>query len=269
MVFKRSKTVMLQRLRNKPDDTIEQEKRVETLMNILSSFVRIVIWVMVLMLVLRNLGIDIGPLLAGAGIAGLAVGFGAQELVRDVISGFFILLENRLREGDVAVINGVGGIVEEVGMRTLVLRDVSGVVHVFQNGKIDTLANMTKGWSAMVFDIGVAYKEDTDQVTAIMGAVAKELQSDPRFATNILEPMEIMGVNDFADSAVVIRSRFKTKPKQQWSVGREYRRRLKKAFDAAGVEIPFPHTTIYWGAETEPLQVELDSTSAANGQTSS
>jgi moderate conductance mechanosensitive channel len=254
----RVKAMMLKRLINKPDDTSEQEKRVETLMNILSSFVRIVIWVMIAMLILRNIGIDIGPLLAGAGIAGLAVGFGAQELVRDVISGFFILLENQVREGDVAVVNGVGGLVEEVGMRTLVLRDLSGVVHVFQNGKIDTLANMTKGWSAMVFDIGVAYKEDTDQVSGVMTQVADELCLDPAFGPYILEPIEIMGVDNFADSAVIVRGRLKTKPRQQWTVGREYRRRLKKAFDARGIEIPFPHTTLYWGTETDALRVELD-----------
>jgi small-conductance mechanosensitive channel len=249
---------MLQRFANKPADTGEQEKRVETLMNILSSFVRIVLWVMIAMLILRNLGIDIGPLLAGAGIAGLAVGFGARQLVRDIISGFFILLENHVRAGDVAVVNGVGGLVEEVGLRTLVLRDASGVVHVFQNGNINTLSNMTKEWSAMVFDIGVAYKEDTDQVAAVMKEVAGELRLDPQFGPSILEPMEIMGVDDFADSAVVIKGRIKTKPKQQWTIGRRYRRRLKKAFDASGIEIPFPHTTLYWGAETDPLRVTLD-----------
>lgn len=255
----RVKGVMLRRLAAKENDTSEQEKRVETLMNLLTSSVRIVIWVMLAMLLLRNVGIDIGPLLAGAGIAGLAVGFGAQELVRDIISGFFILLENQVREGDVAVVNGVGGLVEEVGIRTLVLRDVSGTVHVFQNGKIDTMSNMTKGWSAIVFDIGVAYKEDTDQVASVMTRVAEELQGDPNFGSAILEPMELMGVENFADSAVVVRGRIKTKPRQQWTTGREYRRRLKKAFDALGIEIPFPHTTLYWGTEANSLRVELDS----------
>lgn len=257
LLLRRVESLMLQRLVNKPSDTTEQEKRVETLMNILFSFTRIVIWMVIVMLLLRNLGIDIGPLLAGAGIAGLAVGFGAQELVRDVISGFFILLENQVREGDVAIVNGIRGLVEEVGMRTLVVRDVAGVVHIFQNGKIDTLSNMTKEWSAMVFDIGVAYKEDTDQVSAVMKRVADELQVDPQFAPQILEAIEIMGVDQLADSAVVIRARFKTKPRQQWVVGREYRRRLKKAFDQLGIEIPFPHTTIYWGAQIDPLEVAM------------
>jgi small conductance mechanosensitive channel len=255
VVLRRTKRTILHRLEVKEEDTTEQEKRVETIMNLISSFLRIVVWVLILMLLLRNIGIDIGPLLAGAGIAGLAVGFGAQELVRDFISGIFILLENRIREGDVAIINGVGGLVEEVGLRTVVLRDLSGVVHVYQNGKIDTLSNMTKEWSAMVFDIGVAYKEDTDEVSRVMARVAEDLRSDPKFSDQILEPLEMMGVDNFADSAVVVRARFKTKPLQQWAVGREYRRRLKKAFDEQGIEIPFPHQTLYWGAETDPLRI--------------
>ncbi len=245
VVLKRTKATILSRLDAKEEDTSEQAKRVETMMNLLASFLRIVVLLIVVMLVLRNIGIDIGPLLAGAGIAGLAVGFGAQELVRDFISGFFILLENRVREGDVAIINGVGGVVESVGLRTIVLRDLSGTIHVFQNGKINTLSNMTKEWSAMVFDIGVAYKEDTDEVVRVMAEVAEDLRSDPDYGSKILEPLEIMGVDDFADSAVVVRARFKTKPLQQWAVGREYRRRLKKAFDSEGIEIPFPHTTLY------------------------
>ena len=264
LLLGKGRGIMLKRLVDKPQDTSEQEKRVGTLMSILSSFIRVIILVMIVMLILRNLGIDIAPLLAGAGIAGLAVGFGAQELVRDFISGFFILLENQVREGDVAIVNGTQGIVEEVGLRTLVLRDVSGVVHIFQNGKIDTLSNMTREWSAMVFDIGVAYKEDTDQVAEVMKAVADELIADPQYAANILEPLEVMGVNDFGDSAVVIRARLKTKPRQQWALGREYRRRLKKAFDARDIEIPFPHTTIYWGAQADHLQVSLGSPEEAD-----
>ena len=203
VVLRRTKKRILHRLEAKEEDTTEQAKRVETIMNLISSFLRIVVWLLIVMLVLRNVGIDIGPLLAGAGIAGLAVGFGAQELVRDFISGIFILLENRIRDGDVAIINGVGGLVEEVGLRTVVLRDLSGVVHVYQNGKIDTMSNMTKDWSAMVFDIGVAYKEDTDEVSRVMARVAEHLQSDPKFGEHILEPLEIMGVDSFADQGGV------------------------------------------------------------------
>ena len=236
-------------------DTIEMEKRIDTLLNILRSMIKIVVWLMICMLILRKIGIDIAPIIAGAGIAGVAIGFGAQELVRDFISGFFMLLENQIRTGDVAIINGTGGLVEQVGLRTIILRDLSGVVHIFQNGKIQTLSNMTKNWSGMVFDIGVAYKEDTDRVAEVIQRVAEELQTDPDFNNKILEPLEIFGVDQFGDSAVVIKARFKTKPIEQWAVGREFRRRLKKAFDDQGIEIPFPHRTVYWGEEIKPLQL--------------
>ena len=258
-VLKRAKPVMLKRLKKsrKSADVIELEKRVDTLLGILRSTFKIVIWSIVLILVLSRVGVNIAPLIAGAGIAGLAIGFGAQELVRDVIAGFFMLLENQIRSGDVAVINNTGGLVESVGLRTTVLRDLSGVVHVFQNGKISSLSNMTKDWSGMVFDIGVAYKEDTDNVVEIMKQVAEELRADPQFSAKIKEPLEIFGVDKFSDSAVIIKARFKTKPIQQWEVGREYRRRLKKAFDKNGIEIPFPHTTLYAGSETDPLPIRL------------
>lgn len=233
----------------------EHEKRVETLTGIVKKTGQIMIWGIVLMLLLLQVGVEIAPLIAGAGIIGLAVGFGAQELVRDVITGFFMLLENHVRVGDVAIVNGTGGLVERIGLRTVVLRDLSGTVHIFQNGKISSLANMTKDWSAMVFDIGVAYKEDTDVATRVIQEVADELRADPEFAPKILEPMEIFGVDSFGDSAVIIKARFKTRPIEQWSVGREYNRRLKKAFDAQGIEIPFPHRTVYFGEASPPFKV--------------
>jgi small conductance mechanosensitive channel len=253
---KRIRNIMIHRIQTREqEDAREIEKRVETLIGILTMGARIVIWIILLMLLLRKIGIDIAPLIAGAGIAGLALGFGAQELVRDVISGFFILLENEVRNGDVAIVNGTGGLVENIGLRTISLRDLSGVVHIFQNGKIDTLSNMTKGWSAVVFDIGVAYKEDTDRVVEAMLRVAADMREDPEYREKILEEMEIFGVDKFSDSAVIIKARFKTKPIQQWAVAREYRRRLKKLFDSEGIEIPFPHQTIYWGEEIKPLEL--------------
>jgi small conductance mechanosensitive channel len=207
---------------------------------------------------LKKINIEIGPVLAGAGIVGLAVGFGAQELVRDFITGFFILLENQIRTGDVAIINGTGGVVEKIELRTITLRDLSGVVHIFQNGKINAVSNMTKGWSAMVFDIGVAYKEDLNKVMKIMKEVADEMQKDPEFSSRILEPMEIFGLDEFGDSALVVKGRIKTRPIEQWSVGREYRKRLKEAFDENHIEIPFPHRTIYWGEEIDPLKLTME-----------
>jgi small conductance mechanosensitive channel len=232
-------------------------KRVATILGLVRTMALVGIWTVVVMIALGQLGLDITPILAGAGIAGLAVGFGAQNLVRDFISGFFVILENQIRVGDVAIINGTGGLVEAITFRTIVLRDLAGVVHVFPHGSIQTLANMTKGWSAYVIDVGIAYKEDTDRVVAVMEQVAKELRTDPPYASRILEPIEIFGVDRFGESDVTIKARLKTLPLEQWSVGREYRRRLKKAFDAEGIEIPFPHRSLYVGEVTRPLPVVL------------
>ena len=255
---KRLKKFLINRAnRNEEEDNTETEKRVNTLMGILHGLGRVVIWTLFLMILLNKLGINIGPLLAGAGILGLAIGFGAQELVRDMITGFFILLENQIRTGDVAIINGTGGLVEKIELRTVTLRDFSGVVHIIQNGKIDTLSNMTKEWSAMVFDIGVAYKENTDTVMEVIREVGNKLQEDEVYGPKIIEPIEVFGVDQFGDSAVVIRARIKTRPIEQWNVGREFRRRLKHAFDERNIEIPFPHTTVYWGEKISPLQLDL------------
>ena len=237
-------------------DPEAQEKRIRTITSLLSTIVVTLIWVTALLMTLEQLGLDVAPVLASAGIVGLAIGFGAQNLVRDIISGFFLILENQVRVGDVAIVNGTGGLVETINFRTLSLRDLSGVVHVFPNGTITTLSNRTKGWSAYVMDIGVAYKEDTDKVTEVMKEVAEEMQGDPNYERKILEPIEIFGVDQFGDSAVVIKARLKTIPIQQWFVGREYLRRLKKAFDARGIEIPFPHRTLYMGEASLPFKLE-------------
>ena len=188
------------------------------------------------------------PLLAAAGLGGLAIGFGAQSLVKDVISGFFILLEDSVRVGDVVEIAGVGGLVEEVKLRTIVLRDESGSIHVIPNGNINTVKNMTQLYSYYVFNIGVAYRENVDEVMALLKDIAEELRQDAEFADDILDPLEMWGVDRFADSAVIIKCRIKTKPIQQWRIGREMNRRIKNTFDAKGIEMPFPHQTIYWGA---------------------
>jgi small-conductance mechanosensitive channel len=232
-------------------------KRAATLTGILRTLALTMIWAMVIIEVMNLVGVDIRPVLAGAGIVGLAVGFGAQNLIRDFISGFFIILEDQIRLGDVAIINGTGGLVESLSFRTIMLRDFSGVVHIFPNGAITTLSNMTKEWSAFVLDMGVAYKENTDRVADIMQRVGEELRQDPGFRDKFIEPIEIIGVDNFADSAVVLRIRIKTKPLDQWNVGREYRRRLKKAFDDEGVEIPFPHRSLYAGSAGVPLKIQL------------
>jgi len=242
-------------------------KRVTTLVGLLRTIAVVGLWAVVVIITLEQTGLNITPILAGAGIIGLAVGFGAQNLVRDLISGFFMVMEDQVRVGDVAIVNGTGGLVEAISFRTIVLRDLSGVVHIFPNGTINTLSNMTKVWSGYVMDVGVAYKEDTDHVVEVMRRVGDELRQDPDLGPKILEPIEIFGVDDFADSAVVIKARLKTHPIQQWGVGREYRRRLKKAFDAEGIEIPFPHLSMYVGEATKPFQVQLKEAAATSGTT--
>ncbi|MEO6202490.1 MAG: mechanosensitive ion channel family protein [Nitrospirales bacterium] len=241
---------------NEDRDRLGREKRVKTLTGLLLTIGLTLVWVVSVVMGLDQIGLDITPIIASAGIVGLAVGFGAQNLVRDVINGFFIILENQVRIGDVAVVNGTGGLVEAISFRTITLRDQAGTVHIFPNGTVTTLSNMTKDWSAYVMNIGVAYKEDTDRVTEIMREVGKDLQQDEQLGRKILEPIEIMGVDAFGESEVVIKARIKTIPIEQWGVGREYRRRLKKAFDQIGIEIPFPHRTLYMGEASPPFLVK-------------
>jgi small conductance mechanosensitive channel len=195
-------------------------------------------------MVLREFHLDIAPVLTGAGIAGLAVGFGAQTLVRDIISGFFLILEDQVRVGDVAAINGTGGLVEEINLRTIVLRDFEGTVHVFPNGSINTLANRSKDFSYYVIDLGISYREDPDRVAAVVSEVGAMLQADAHYGPSILAPVEIIGLDAFADWSMTLKVRIKTMPLKQWEVGRELRKRIKKAFDAHGIEIPFPERVV-------------------------
>lgn len=259
------KGVLLKRMayRNEEPD-IELEKRLNTLVGILRKTLRVVIWSIFGMIFLGKINIDIAPILTGAGIIGLAVGFGSQELVRDFLAGFFILLEDGIRTGDVVTLNGTSGKVEKIELRTITLRDSSGVVHIFQNGKINTISNMTKGWSAMVFNIGVAYKENIAQVMLLMQEVGDEMFADDEFKVKMLDTIEVSGLNNFGESALEIRGRIRTKPGQQWGVGREYRKRLKETFDKHNIEIPFPHHTIYWGDNIDSLKLSVDQESSKN-----
>ena len=248
---------MIKKSERAGDPPSESEKRIATLMRLVRQFARVVLLVLVVLVILSELGVQIGPILASAGVVGLAIGFGAQALVRDLIAGFFFILENQVRVGDVAIVNGTGGLVQEMNLRTLVLRDLSGTVHIFPNGTIDTLSNMTNEWSAYVFDIGVAYKENTDRVVGVIREVADALQADSEFGPSIIEPVEIFGVDKFGDSAVVIKGRIKTKPIRQWVTGREFMRRIKMAFDEKGIEIPFPHRTHYFGGTSPPIDLRM------------
>jgi len=229
----------------------EFQKRVDTLSSVIRYVLVIGIFLVAAMMVMGELGIEIGPVLAAAGIVGLAVGFGAQSLVQDVISGFFILLEDQIRVGDVVQIGDKGGVVERMTLRMVVLRDLAGNVHFVRNGQIQVVTNMTKEYGRYVFDIGVAYREDVDEVIEVIKGVDEELRSDPKFMDDILEPIEILGLDQFADSAVIIKARTKTKPIMQWAVGREFNKRLKKKFDEKNIEIPFPHMTLYVGQDKE------------------
>ncbi len=235
----------------------EDQKRVKTLMSIGRGIMRFILWAIFALILLKRIGIEIGPIIASAGIAGIAIGFGAQELIRDFLAGFFVLLDNQIRTDDIVVINGTTGVVEKIKLRTIRLRDHSGVVHIFQHGKVNTLSNMTKEWSALVFEIGVAYKEDVDTVIAIMKSVGEDLEKDSRFSGNILEPISILGVEQFANSSIQLKVRIKTQTGEQWQTRREYMRRLKYAFDKKGIEIPFPHTTLYWGEKSKPMDISL------------
>jgi len=257
LILRKSEDLVRRRIEKKKEFPTEAIKRVDTLFRIFSKVIYILLVGLAVTIILGALGINIGPILTAVGVFGLAISFGAQNLVRDIISGIFMLVENQVRKGDVAIVNGTGGLVESVNLRTIVLRDLKGVVHIFPNGTINTLSNMTRDWSAMTFDIGVAYKEDPDKVIAVMEEVAEELRKDEQYSNDILEPLEIFGVDDFGDSAVVIKARFKTKPIRQWAVGREYKKRLKKAFDKNNIEIPFPHRSFYFGEASKPLQVSI------------
>ena len=228
-------------------DDPEQVKRVETLGRVFRYIAAVVILVIAITLILSELGIAVAPILGAAGVIGLAVGFGAQSLVKDYFAGFFILLENQIRQGDVVAIADKSGLVEEVTLRYVRLRDYDGNVHIVSNGLITTVTNMSRGYAQSVVDVGVAYREDTDEAVGVMREIGAELRADPLFGPKILDDLDVAGVDKWADSAVILRCRFKVRPLEQWNVRREFLRRLKKAFDARGIEIPFPHVTIYAG----------------------
>ena len=241
------------RLERTGDDGSEvvPSQRARTLLPLLRNVLAVVIGLLTGLVVLSELGISIGPLLAGAGVAGLALGFGAQTLVKDFITGLFILMEDSIQVGDVARVGGKIGVVESLTVRTVRLRDLRGTVHTVPFSSVDTIENLTKEYSYAVIDIGVAYREDYDHVVALLTQVGKEMAEDPKMAPNLLEPLDVMGLDQLADSAVVIRVRFKTPPLKQWGVRREFLRRVKQRFDKEGIEIPFPHATLYFGADCD------------------
>ncbi len=224
---------------------VERSQRVRTLLPLLRNAFLIFLTVVVVLVVLSEIGLDIAPLLAGAGVVGLAIGFGAQTLVKDVITGVFILFENTIAVGDVADLgSGHSGLVEGFSIRTIKLRDSSGGIHTVPFSAVTTVVNMTKDFAYYVFNINVDYAQDTDHVVEVVKALGAELQAEPRFSALILAPIEIIGVDSFGSSAVVLQARFKTKPIQQWTVGREFNRRMKKKFDELGIPMTFPQSVV-------------------------
>ena len=257
-------TRKLRVLMGRKEGDIEHEKRSGTLSEVIHWILRVVILATAAFMLLGELGVNLGPVLAAAGVVGLAVGFGAQSLVQDFISGFFILMEDQIRVGDVVQIGDKSGLVEKVNLRMVVLRDLAGSVHFIRNGKIDVVTNMTKEYSHYVFDIGVAYRENVDEVIGALKVIDADMRRDAAFKNDILAPLEVLGVDSFGDNAVVIKARTKTKPIQQWRVGREFNRRIKMKFDELNIEIPFPHRTIYFGKDkagkAPALNIESDKT---------
>lgn len=227
----------------------EAARRAETLGRVMRYLIALVVSAMALMMVLAEVGISLAPILGAAGVVGLAIGFGAQSLVKDYFTGFFILFEDQIRTGDVVKVADIGGLVEDITLRHVRLRDYDGNVHFVPNGLITTVTNMSRQFAQAVVDVGVAYREDVDEVFGVMRKVAADLRSDEQFAARILADLEIAGVERWDDSAVILRCRFKVIPLAQWDVKREYLRRLKRAFDEAGIEIPYPHLTVYAGAD--------------------
>ncbi len=258
-------SILVSRLLRVTSTRLDHERmvrRMDTLVPLLTKTLQTTISIFAGLLILSELGINIAPLLAGAGILGLAIGFGAQTLVKDLITGVTILLEDAATIGDVIEVAGHLGVVEEMRLRIIQLRDLSGVVHIVPYSEVTTVKNYTMEFSYYLFEIGVAYRENTDRVNEILMEISEDISSDATHGPNILEPLQILGVDKFADSAVIIKARLKTVPGMQWATGREFNRRMKMRFDEEGIEIPFPHTTIYFGEPKEgtapPMQLALD-----------
>ena len=249
-------------------ETREPSSQRQTLIPLAHTLVCLAAILVAVFVVLEQSGVDTDPLLAGLGIFGLAIGFASQSLIKDVINGLFILF-NSLSIGDVVTLRGIGGQVEKFTLRTVTLRDVSGNVHVIPNSSFDMVTNQTKEYSRYLLDVGVGYREDVDAVIALLKQIDEEMRNEPDYRTDMLEPLDILGLDRFEESAVIIRARLKTKPLQQGRIGREFNRRMKKKFDECDIEIPFPHRSLYWGKEKEasqpPVAVEVKPIRALDG----
>lgn len=216
---------------------IELEKRAKTISGLTRKVLIVMVWTIAWLMILKEMNFDVRPLLAGAGVVGVAVGFGAQNIIKDVLGGLFLMLENQLRVNDVAVINGKGGLVEEINLRTTLLRSEDGAVNVFSNGSIQSLSNLTREFSYYVFTLGISYQNDTDRAVAILKDIGEALAAEDPYRALILAPLEVWGVDQLSNSAVMIKARFKTLPSQQWTVGREMNRRIKQRFGEEHIDL--------------------------------
>lgn len=230
------------------------KKRADTLISIFLTASKIIIAIVVIFMILSQVGVEIGPILAGFGIAGVAVGFGAQYLIRDLIAGVFILIENQYRIGDVVRVSDTAGFVEAITMRKTVLRDLDGILHHVPNGEVKVASNFTRKWARAHLNISVAYKEDLDRVMAVLKEIWEELAQDPKWgALMISKTPSFLRVDEFGDSGITIKLAGETLPIKQWDVMGELRRRIKRIFDEEGIEIPWPHTKIYFGSSPEEV----------------
>jgi len=244
------------------DADFEYEKRAGTLAGVVHWVLRVVILTVAIFMLLGEFGLKLGPVLAAAGVVGLAVGFGAQNLVQDFIGGFFLLLEDQIRVGDVVQIGDKSGLVEKITLRLVILRDTAGSVHFIRNGRIDVVTNMTKDYSHYVFTIGVAYRENVDEVIRVLKEIDEEMRRDANYKNDILAPLDVLGLDSFGESTVNIKARTKTKPIQQWRIGREFNRRIKLKFDELNIDLPVPQRTIFFGKDkagkSPALNIEMD-----------
>ena len=236
---------------NGQSDSAEEGRRIETLARVFRHSSSAVIALVAGMLALSELGISIAPILGAAGVMGIAVGFGAQSLIKDYFSGIFLLLENQIRQGDAVEICGKIGDVEDITLRYVCLRDINGNVHFVPNGQITTVTNKSRDYAYALIDVGVAYREDLDEVYEVLSKIGRELRDDEQLGSKILEDLQIQGVQELADSAVIVRCRFKTVTLEQWNVRRAFLGKIKRTFDAHGIEIPYPHMTVYAGQDKQ------------------
>jgi moderate conductance mechanosensitive channel len=219
-------------------EVIERTKRAQTLGRLIQRTLTVTVTIIGGLMILREFDYDIGPAVTGFGVVGVALGFGAQTLIRDLIAGFFMIAEDQVRVGDSAVVNGQGGLVEEVNLRTIVLRDEQGTVHVFANGEVKSLANMSKDFAYSVISVGVGYDDDPERVVEALHEAGASLVDDPKFKPHILEPLDVYGVDAFETDRLVVKGRIKTVPQKQWLVGRELRKRIARIFRERGIHVP-------------------------------